>query len=176
MLDQFVSEGVLFPCRFASPLVIVHKKWRKSYGHWLTGKLICNWNQPLFSYLISPLCFKDLGQHFYAKVDNLRGYHQLSLTEDSSKVTAIITPWAFSCVPICYIYGTNGEDQARMAHEILLDYYSNGAIVCVDDTVIYGSTVEASNRSWIKSLAFKLRLKPSKCVSEWILSSIWDIC
>ena len=37
-----------------------------------------------------------------------------------------------------------GEYQARMAHEILQDYYLNGAIVYIDDTVIYGSTVEIS--------------------------------
>ena len=32
--------------------------------------------------------------------------------------------------------------QARMAPEILRDYYLNGAIVYIDDTVIYGITVE----------------------------------
>ena len=31
-----------------------------------------------------------------------------------------------------------GEYQARMAHEVLQDYYLNGAIVYIDDTVIYG--------------------------------------
>jgi len=29
-----------------------------------------------------------------------------------------------------------GEYQARMAHEILQDYYLNGAILYIDDTVI----------------------------------------
>jgi hypothetical protein len=33
------------------------------------------------------------GQKYYAKVDNLWGYHQLKMAEDSSKVTAVITPW-----------------------------------------------------------------------------------
>ena len=35
-----------------------------------------------------------------------------------------------------------GEYQDRMAHEILQDYYLNGAIVYIDDMVIYGSTVK----------------------------------
>ena len=30
----------------------------------------------------------------------------------------------------------------RMAHEVLKDYYLNGEIVCIDDTVIYGRGVE----------------------------------
>ena len=39
-----------------------------------------------------PTLFQRLGgKRFYAKVDNLWGYHQLNLTEDSSKVTAMIT-------------------------------------------------------------------------------------
>ena len=41
-----------------------------------------------------PTLFQRLeGQRFNAKVDNLWGYHQLRLTDDSSKVIAIITPW-----------------------------------------------------------------------------------
>ena len=37
-----------------------------------------------------PTLFQRLGA---TKVDNLWGYHHLRLTEDSSKVTAIINPW-----------------------------------------------------------------------------------
>ena len=67
-LDQFVSEGVMIQdnnCDFASPLAIVNKK---------DGgiRMVAN---------------------YFAKVDNLWGYHLLKLVEDSSKVTAIITPW-----------------------------------------------------------------------------------
>jgi hypothetical protein len=32
------------------------------------------------------------GQKYFAKVDNLWGYHQLHLEEESSKVTAVFTP------------------------------------------------------------------------------------
>jgi len=31
-----------------------------------------------------------------------------------------------------------GEYQARMVHQVLKDFYLNGAIVNIDDTVIYG--------------------------------------
>jgi len=48
-----------------------------------------------------------------------------------------------------------------MAHEILQDYYLNGAI---DDKVIYGGTVECfQNRILSRMDAFNARLKPSKC-------------
>jgi len=41
-----------------------------------------------------PMLFQKLGgQKYFAKVDNLWGYHQLRLEDESSKVTAIITPW-----------------------------------------------------------------------------------
>jgi len=35
-----------------------------------------------------------------------------------------------------------GEYQERIVHEVSKDYYLNCAIVCIDDTVIYGNDVE----------------------------------
>ena len=150
MLDQFVSEGVLISdlsSDFASPLVIVNKKdggirvvvdYRE-----VNMQLEVTANQLPYQ----PTLFQRWGgQRFYAKVDDLWGYHQLRLTEDSSKVTAIITPWGVYRFLACPfdISTAPGEYQARMAHEILQDYYLNGAIVYIDDTVIHGSTVEGS--------------------------------
>ena len=58
-----------------------------------------------------------------------------------------------------------GEYQARMAHEILKDFYLNGAIVYIDDTVIYGRNVEEFltilDRILSQMAAFNVRLKPS---------------
>ena len=65
------------------------------------------------------------GQRFYAKVENLWGYHKLRLTEDSSKVTSIITPLGVYRFLAC-LFGIStapDEYQARMTHEILQDYY-----------------------------------------------------
>ena len=55
-------------------------------------------------------------QRFYAKVDNLWGYHQLRLTDDSSKVTAIITPWGVYRFLACPFGISTAPDeyQARM--------------------------------------------------------------
>ena len=92
-----------------------------------------------------PTLFQCLGgQTYFAKVDNLWGYHQLKLAENSSKVTAIITPWGVYRFLACPfgISTAPGEYQARMAHVVLKDFYLNGAIVYIDDTVIYGRNVE----------------------------------
>ena len=51
-----------------------------------------------------------------------------------------------------------------MAHQILQDYYFNGAIVYIDDTVIYGSTVEVLltilDQILFRMAAFNVWLKP----------------
>ena len=40
------------------------------------------------------MLFQQLGgQLYYENLDNLWGYHQLKLDPQSSRVTAIITPW-----------------------------------------------------------------------------------
>jgi len=41
-----------------------------------------------------------------------------------------------------------GVYQARMTHEILKDFYLNGAIVYIDDTVIFGRNMEAFLTRW----------------------------
>ena len=85
--------------------------------------------------------FQQLGgQVYYAKVDNLWGYHQLKLDPQSSRVTAIITPWRVYRFLSCpFGISTAPEEyQARMAHQVLEGYYPNGAVVYIDDTVIYG--------------------------------------
>ena len=62
----------------------------------------------------------------------------MRLTEDSSTVTAIITP--FLRDHLAYLRHLVGIKLAWLM--ILQDYYFNGAIAYIDDTVIYGSTVE----------------------------------
>ena len=58
------------------------------------------------------------------------------------------------------------EYQARIAHEILQNYCLNAAIVYIDDTVIYSSTVEGFltvlDRILSRMAAFNVRLKPVK--------------
>ena len=63
---------------------------------------------------------------------------------NSSKMTAIITPWGIYRFPACP-FGVStapGEYQARMARVVLKDFDLNGAIVYIDNAVIYGRNVE----------------------------------
>ena len=93
------------------------------------------------------------GQKYFAKVDNLWGYHQLRLEAESSKITAIITPWGVYRFLACP-FGISiapGEYQARMAHHILQDYYLNGAVVYIDNTILNGKNEE---RSWLCSIKY----------------------
>jgi len=54
-----------------------------------------------------------------------------------------------------------------MAHVVLKDFYLNGAIVYIDDTVIYGRNVEeflgTLDRILSQMSKFNVRLKTSKC-------------
>jgi len=63
-----------------------------------------------------------------------------------------------------------GEYQARMAHVVSKDFYLNGAIVYIDDTVIYGKNVEeflgVLDRILSQMAEFNVRLKPSKAFLE----------
>jgi hypothetical protein len=117
-----------------------------------------------------PTLFKALGgKKYFAKVDNLWGYHQLKLSDESSKITAIITPWGVYRFLACPfgISTAPGEYQARMAHEILREFYLDGAIVYIDDTVIYGTDVDnflsILDKVLEQMVRYNVRLKPSKC-------------
>jgi hypothetical protein len=119
-----------------------------------------------------PLLFQALGgSHFYAKTDNLWGYHQLKLTDSSSKYTAIITPWGvyrFTACPFG-ISTAPGIYQDRMANEILKDVYLKGELVYIDDTVVYAKDdlphdfLAMLDRTLGLMAAANVRLKPSKC-------------
>ena len=108
----------------ASPLVIVHKKEGeiriKVYYREANQHLRASANQlPYQDMLLQQLG----GQKYYAKMDNLWGYHELRLDKESSKVTVNITPWVstdFWHAP--GISTAPGEYQARMAHKVLEEF------------------------------------------------------
>jgi hypothetical protein len=92
LIDQFVLVSDI-TCKFASPLVVVHKKdggTRMSVDYReVRHQLMTTANQLPYQ----PTSFQRLGhKKYFAKVDNLRGYHQLRVTDDSIKVTTINTP------------------------------------------------------------------------------------
>ena len=54
-----------------------------------------------------------------------------------------------------------------MGHEVLQDYYLNGAVVYINDTIIYGRNEESFltllDQILSKLVEFNVSLKPSKC-------------
>ena len=116
------------------------------------------------------MLFQQLdGQQYSAKVDNLWGHHQLRLDKESSRVTAIITPWGVNRF-LAFPFGIStapGEYQARMAHKLLEGYYLNGAVLYIDDTVVYGkdatSFLQMLDLVLNRMAKFNVGLKPSKC-------------
>ena len=64
----------------------------------------------------------SLFQQLFAKVDNLWGYHLFRLSEDSSKVTAIITPrgvYRFLACPFLYWDGGDVEGSLDILDRVL---------------------------------------------------------
>ena len=62
-----------------------------------------------------------------------------------------------------------------MAHEILQDYYLNGAIVYIDDTVIYGSTVEGFQTVLDQILSQMAAFKPFETVQMLFRNAVHRI-
>ena len=67
----------------------------------------------------------------------------MKLSDESSKVTAIITPFGVYRVSACPfdISTAAGRYQARMDHQILKEVYLNGSVVYIDDTLIYDANM-----------------------------------
>ena len=121
LIDQFVSEGVLIPdisCSHASPLVIVHKK-EGGFRMKVDYREVNRFLRVSANQLHQDILFQQLeGQLDCANVDNLWRYHQLNFDQQSSKVTAIITPRG-----VCRFYLVPWEFQlsrwTRVAHQEL---------------------------------------------------------
>jgi hypothetical protein len=173
LIDKFVADGVMVKdddCPFASPLVVVQKKdgGIRLAVDYREVNLQLNTTANMLPY--QSMLFQQLGgKKYYAKVDNLWGYHQLRLYEDSSKITAVITPWGVYRFLACPfgISTAPGVYQARMAHQILHEFYLRGAVVYIDDTIIYGTDednfLDLLDQILAKMVEANVRLKPSKC-------------
>ena len=115
------------------------------------------------------LLFSKLShQKYFAKVDNLSGYYQLKLTERAKKYCAINTPWGlYSMEMLGFGISTAPEIYQQRMVTILGDLYLEGVVVYIDDTLIYGATVDEFLDRLDKALSrmvdANVRLKPSKC-------------
>jgi hypothetical protein len=157
LIDKFVADGVVKDddCPFASPLVVVQKKdgGIRLAVDYREVNLQLNTTANMLPY--QSMLFQQLGgKKYYAKVDNLWGYHQLRLYEDSSKITAVITPWGVYRFLACPfgISTATGEYQARLQSFILMIRYGAdpGSFLTVLDQVL------------LRMVQYNVHLKPSK--------------
>ncbi|NJO65355.1 MAG: hypothetical protein HC836_46865 [Richelia sp. RM2_1_2] len=172
-LDKLEEWGVISKiddAETASPLVIVKKpdgniRLAVDYRE-LNAVIKPTANQlPYQKLLFSTLA----NQKYFAKIDNLYGYYQLGLTERAKKYCSIITPWGLYQMNMLGfgVATAPGIYQQRMAGPILGQFYLNGAVVYIDDTIIYGSTMseflERLDMVLGRLAEMNVRLKPSKC-------------
>ena len=129
----------------------------------IIAKLISNWRLRPISFLTNHLYFNVwVVNIFFAKVDNLWGYHQLCLAEDSSEVTAIITPWGLHRIFACP-FGIWVNIRQGSRTRFLRIIYLNCSIVHIDDAVTFGRDVEGFMDRVLSQMAkFNVWLKPSK--------------
>lgn len=172
-LDKLVQQGRLIKVstapRGASALVLVVKPGRTlrlavDYRElnkvlMMPGGTLLNYEE-LFPYL--------RGKQYYAKLDNVQGFHQLRLTEEASWLTVINTPaglyrWQFlpfgiASAPIIY----------QQCMESILDGLNKKVcVVFIDDTIVYGDSAEEFLHNLecvLDRLAkFNVKLKAAKC-------------
>jgi hypothetical protein len=172
-LDRLESWGVIEKiddAEMASPLVIVPKpdgSIRLAVDYRNLNKVTKGTaNQlPMQKLLFSKLS----NQRYFAKIDNLWGYHQLRLTPKAQEYCSIITPWGLYKMKMLGFGISNapGIYQQRMAGPILGDYFLISVVVYIDDTIIFAETLsEFLSRldEVLGRMAEKnVRLKPSKC-------------
>ena len=109
------------------------------------------------------------GKQWYAKVDNLFGYHQLKVAEESKDLTCITTPFGTYVYNFCPfgISTAPGLYQNMMENEILRELSNEVCSVFIDDTITGSVTPEEllSNlkRIFARLAEHNVKLKPSKC-------------
>lgn len=172
-VDNLVQLGVLSPVnesKVASPILVLikpDKSLRLAVDYRQLNEVIEPYagQLPYMQTLFTALA----GNQWFAKVDNLWGYYQLVLEENSRACTTIVTPWGMFQFNRCPfgISTAPGVYQDRMANEILKDWFLNGAVVFIDDTLIHGSDtsqfLDRLDKILHRMEECNVRLKPSKC-------------
>ena len=146
-LDRLEQWGVIEKVEYAevaSPLVVVKKadgniRLASDYRE-LNQCIVNTANQLPMQHML----FQELShQCYFAKLDNLWGYHQLKLTPRAQKYCSIITPWGLYSMKMLGfgISTAPGIYHNRMV-KLLGDLFLCGCIVYIDDIIVYGNTID----------------------------------
>lgn len=147
-LEKLVKIGILrevHDATYSSPLVLIRKKdgsLRIAVDYRRLNELILPYAgtipnmRELFAFLA--------GKKYYARLDNVAGFHQLKVDENSRKYTVISTPFGlyeWTRVPFG-IKTAPGTYQQRMDNFVLKGLLGTAAICYIDDTLVVGETEE----------------------------------
>lgn len=109
------------------------------------------------------------GKKYFAKMDNLFGYHQWRVSEESKDLTTIATPFGTFRFNFCP-FGISiapGLYQDVMENQILGELSNERCVVFIDDTVSGDETpdgfLEGLELIFERLLSHNVKLKPSKC-------------
>ena len=166
-LDRLVKTGVIVkdddPCEWSSPIVRVRKP---------DGSLrICLDPQNLNECLIRNRCeipttteiFARIHEaKYFTKLDAVKGFHQVPIDLQSSKLTSFVTPFG----KFRYLRMPMGIKTApEIFHSIVSNLFMNipGVYTYIDDILVVGSTMEEHNG--------RLQQVLDKCVSSGLTLS-----
>ena len=172
-IDKLVNIGILKEVHdavYSSPLVLIRKKdgaLRIAVDYRCLNEIVLPYAgsipsmKELFTFLA--------GKRFYAKFDNVAGFHQLKVDEASRKFTVITTPFGlFEWTRMPFgIKTAPGIYQHRMENFVLKGLMGTAATCYIDDTLVVGETEDEflSNLDMVLNAfkKFNVRLKVEKC-------------
>ena len=171
--EKLIQLGILEEVNdatYSSPLVLIRKKdgsIRMAVDYRRLNEVVLPYAggipdmKSLFKYLA--------GKKYFAKFDNVSGFHQLKVEENSRKYLVINTPFGlyrWTRMPFG-IKTAPGIYQQRMQNIVLKGLIGSAAVVYIDDTLVVGDTLEEFLENLEKVLAafkeFNLRVKLEKC-------------
>ena len=174
-LDKWIADGLLVevhePTRASSPLVVVPKpnggiRVCIDLREVNKGLVLDHFSLPNYKELFP--CLQ--GMKYFSKLDNLWGYLQWRVSEESQDLLCISTPWGyykFRFLPFGVTTGP-GLYQQMMAHQVLQQFHlRRNTVVFVDDTT-QGGRDEHEYLTILTDLLqtlvqYRVKLKASKC-------------
>lgn len=170
-VDEMLANGVIRKSSspWSSPVVLVKKrdgKWRFCVDYRQMNKIIRLDKYPLPR--IDDLLSYLSGAEYFASLDMLSGYWQIPIEENDKYKTAFVTInglYEFNVLP--FGLATSGACFQRMVDQALGDIKYKGAIVYIDDILVYGKTFEEFCKN-LEDVLMRLRvanlsLNPKKC-------------
>lgn len=149
-LDRLASEGIIAKCtepsEWVSPIVVVPKPNEKVRVCLDPQQLNQSIQREIFTLPTCNEILSSVGQSkFFSALDATQGFHQIMLDEESSKLTAFLTPYGrFRYLRLPFGLCSSPE----VFHKTLVDHFSDieGVEIYIDDFLVHTPTVELHDK------------------------------